>query len=141
MALHYDGLGRLIKKVFYKNNVKDSSSFLYDTSGNIIYESYYIKNKEVFQKGFYSKMQSKLITSYYKVFGDSDKVLYVVLFDSSGNKFYENRFIFNRLVNFYPSKDSVNSNSKSEIKVFTTNLPGYTKAFKVYYLLHDKYEK
>jgi len=133
-AIHYDTSGKMYSKIFYKKNIANGYSFFYDDSG-IIEKKYYIENQQVLDQ----RMNNKSIPIQYQVLHNSGKVQYVVLFDSVGRKVYENGFVFEDSFKIlYPDKDSIRINSPVEIKIFTTQLPGYSKVVSLYYFNHKK---
>ena len=124
LSLYYDSLGNLRNKSFYKNGKEDSISFYYSAGGRLSAETFFVEGIRVFTEGTFADS----VLPSYKFYRSDGFVQYVVLFDSAGNKVYENGFIFGDPIqsgnNF--DLDSLKINSTVEVKVVTTKLPGYT---------------
>jgi hypothetical protein len=124
LSLHYDSLGILRNKSFYKNGKEDSISSYYSPNSRLSAETFFIEGVKVFTKGTFADS----VLPSYEFYRSDGYVQYVVLFDSAGNKVYENGFIFGDSIQSENNLnlDSLRINSTVKAKILTTKLPGYT---------------
>jgi len=128
---HFDSIGKLESKVFYVNGLAEGAAYFYDSKGKVITEIFYINDKQVFSKKVH---ENTYLPEVYNMFNESGDVQYVVLFDSTGNKFYENGYIFDRSIKLKGfNSDFLRQNKEINLKVFTTQLPEYSKKIDLYY--------
>jgi hypothetical protein len=130
----FDSLQELTSKIFYKNNLPNGYGYFYDDSKKVVSKRYFIDGVKVLEL----RMTSNTKPIQYQVFDDMGGVQYVVLFDSTGKKVYENGYIFQDSIYYVrPQKDSINVNAPVEIKLFLTQLPKYTD--KIRFDLFDRH--
>ena len=118
----YDSLGNMLSKTFYKKNLPNGYGFFYSQNGEI--------NKRYFIDGIKTldlRTDSKGLPIQYRVFDPQGAVQFVVLFDSTGKKVYENGYLFQDTIYFdHQNGDSIYLNKPVEFRVFTTHLPNYS---------------
>jgi hypothetical protein len=132
----YDSLGTLNQRIFYSVGRKNGYGIFYDVRGEIR-KRFFIDDRAVSEE----RTNDLLVPIQYRVFRENGDVQYVVLFDSLGNKFYENGFVFEDSVRFINNhKDSILANNPVEIKIFTTQLPGYSRSVRSNLFNHFKHE-
>lgn len=125
--MRYDSSGALESRILYKSGFKSGYGTFYGIKGEI-QKKYFIEDKLVEEE----RMNNQVIPIQYRVFAENGDVQYVVLFDSLGNKFYENGFVFEDSVHFDKfRKDSLTVDLPVEIKIFTTQLPGYSRGIRL----------
>lgn len=123
-AMHYDSLGYLISKTFYKANLEDSVSYHYDKLGVIEYEILYEKGIAYMQ--LWKNNGDKSIT--YNAVADS-AVYFSAQFDSLGKLISSKGISIAPLIRYNTSKDSVFTNQKILINIPYACIPGYKIEF------------
>lgn len=111
---HYDSLGRLIWKSFYRNDIEDSISYLFFANGQIHAETLYKKGHINWIRNYY---QTDKLQAYFIFLNDSI-AKYYVLYDSTGLK----------------TDEAGDSSKYSTTKVAIKNVPikGYSKDIRVH---------
>jgi hypothetical protein len=133
VQVEYDSLGNIKSTVLFING--DKNGYGYNYNNGEIEKNYYVDDRKVFNQ----RMNSKSKPIQIRVFNYADIVQYVILFDSLGNKIYENGFVIEDSI-FYvqPDKNGIHINKPVEIKLFTTHIPNYSRSIQLDYFNHDR---
>ena len=128
---YYDN-GQLKESVFYNHGVAIGKGQFFYENGNKRLNTFYYKGYQIFAESFSPNQKRELFNVLFPPREDS--VFYVVLFDSTGKKYYQNGHLLSRSFELF-NTTNVYVNKPFTFQLFCTQLPGYVT--KVSYSIDD----
>lgn len=120
---YYYENGQLEKKFFYEDGIATGNGYFFNRDGTRKLNTYYYNGGQIFTESFYPNQKRKLFNILFPTREDS--VFYIVLFDSTGKKYYQNGNLLSSSFELFNAK-TVYANKQFFFKLFCTQLPGYT---------------
>ena len=132
---YYDN-GQLKESVFYNHGVAIGKGQFFYENGNKRLNTFYYKGYQIFAESFSPNQKRELFNVLFPPREDS--VFYVVLFDSTGKKYYQNGHLLSSSFELF-NTTNVYVNKPFAFQLFCTQLPGYVT--KVSYSIDDNPDK